>query len=259
MNNKVWSSNPLERLAAAKQLNELEIQKLHEELAKDCPIKPWPFGNATTVNPFLVTLGASPGNSPESRVHGSLKEKCRQFPTAGEPHPGVSYNDDKHFWDKIRFLAQTILASQNFDQDEVLSLFGNLNLDTSLNGNAKDVLINPKFAAWILKTIRYRLRPRFIIALGLSTQLRTNRSIRDVFERFFPGFKLDRPNREIPFAGYRKRNYVFREWDFSSVNHGDVTLVFWPQHPSQVPFTKFETWSAACHEFKERHSLSFLP
>ena len=88
MNNKVWSSNPLERLAAARQLNELEIKELHEDLAKDCPIKPWPFGNATTVNPFLVTLGVSPGNSPESGDHGFFKGKCRQFPTAGEPHPG---------------------------------------------------------------------------------------------------------------------------------------------------------------------------
>ena len=253
MNSKVWSSIPSERLAAARHLSELELKELHVDLAKDCPIIPWPYGNATTVNPFIVTLGVSPGNSPASGDYAFLEESGHQFPTAGEPHPEIFYRDTKRYWDKIRFLAQTTLASQNFDQDDILSLFGNTNLATERSGDAKDVSIKPKFAAWILHTIRCKLRPRFIIALGLPTYLQNNRSILNVFERFFPGFRLGHPNREIQFEGCTTKKFMFREWDFSSIDHGEVTLVFWPQHPSRPPFTNFEIWKAACHEFEERH------
>ena len=87
----------------------------------------------------------------------------------------------------------------------------------------------------------------------IGVYLQNNRSILNVFERFFPGFRLGHPNREIQFEGCTTKKFMFREWDFSSIDHGEVTLVFWPQHPSRPPFTNFEIWKAACHEFEERH------
>ena len=62
----LWSDSVSERLKAARSLGGAELHDLRRELCRGCPVEPWPYGNATTVNPLLVTLGASPGASPRS-------------------------------------------------------------------------------------------------------------------------------------------------------------------------------------------------
>ena len=60
----LWSDSVGERLRSASALSEPELEAVHAELCEGCPVEPWPYGNATSINPLLVTLGPSPGNSP---------------------------------------------------------------------------------------------------------------------------------------------------------------------------------------------------
>lgn len=255
MNKKLWSSKPLERLKAARQMTSTELKQLHKNLGKGCPVEPWPYGNATTVNPFLVTLGVSPGNSPAAGDTTFLRAGGHQLPTAGAPHPGTRYRDPRRYWDKVRILARTTVMGADANEDDVLSLFGNINLDTGQSGQAENVVVKAEFAAWVLHSIRYHLKPRYVVMLGLPTYLRSNRDIAEIFEKTFPGFKVERPHREVPFHAYEKKRFVFREWDIANECSEGLTLVMWPQHPSQSPFTNLEFWHAACQEFAERHKL----
>lgn len=251
----LWSPKPIERLTAARQVSAAELRRIHERLCRDCPVNPWPFGNATVVNPFLVTLGASPGGSPAANDEGDHIAGGQPLPTAGTPHCGTFYRDTRGYWDKVRLLARMSLLDPEADQHDSLSLFGNLNLDTSESGQATNSTANPVFVAWLSRTIRFELRPRFIIMLGLSTYLRNNPGIAGILEKTFPGFDPKRPQRKVRFCAYTTKELAFREWDIPSGDRSDMTIVMWPQHPSRSPFSSFELWKESCREFAERYRL----
>ncbi len=255
MKKDLWSPNPFERLHAARQITASELESLHNEFGTDCPVEPWPFGNATVVNPIIVTLGVSQGNSPAIGDKGSYDADGHVFPTSGTPHPGIRYRDTAGYWDKLRKLAKTTVLSPDSCENDYLSLFGNLNLDTGLSGEAMNVEVRSEFAAWILGTIRHKLRPRFVLLLGLSTYLRSNNHVAEVFQQTFTGFDIKRPLREIPFQAYESKKLVFREWDISIENNRLLTIVMWPQHPSRAPFSNSTLWQASCDEFAARHRL----
>lgn len=251
----LWASTPKERLRAARSLPADELAQIHKALGEHCPVEPWPYGNATVINPFLVTLGVSPGGSPAAGDTKAPAIGGDPLPTAGKPHPGTYYRDTRGYWDKVRLLARLTVMGQATDENESLSLFGNLNLDTGQSGEARNVAVKFDFAAWILRAIRYGLRPRFVVMFGLSTYLRTNHGTAEILEDVFPGFDLKKPHREVSFSAYSQKNLVFREWDIPFANGDELTLVMWPQHPSRAPFSNAELWRASCEEFAVRHRL----
>lgn len=221
-----------------------KVSQLRSSLVKGCPIEPWPYGNSTSINPFIVTLGVSPGVS-HQKGDQVYHRGGNQFPTAGTPHPGVYYKDTKKYWCKIRFLAQTTLEAYNVGRDDALSLFGNLNLDTRRNASPDKASVDPAFATWVLQMIRCKLRPHFVVMLGMLGFLRNNKSIHEAFNKSFSGFNVNDPHHTFPFKGYKKKQFQFRQWNF-----GDLTLVMWPQSPTHSPFaSNLEAWKAACGEF----------
>ena len=249
----IWGSSKNARLAAAKAIPEGDLKKINELLCLDCPITPWPFGNATSINPLLVTLGASPGGSPSDGDTGFLESGSHPFPTAGYPHPGTAYQDTKGYWDKMRGLASEFLTPDGGSLNDALALFGNVNLDTSCNGKAQQVIVDLAFANWVLKLISNGLRPRFLVLLGLSGYLQSNPEVNKLFEQTFQGFDSRRPHRKIRFSGYLEKNLIFREWDVFNNAGEELMIVMWPQHPSRVPFVSMDTWRASCTEFSERY------
>lgn len=253
MNSDLWAPSPRERLHAARHLTFTELKEVHKDLIRGCPVEPWPYGNATVINPFLVTLGVSPGNSPAAGDTQYLAAGGHQFPTAGSPHPGTRYRDTAGYWDKLRLLAQVTLKTSGTNEDDALSLFGNLNLDTGQNGEARNVTVKADFASWIVRTISNGLRPRFVVMLGLSTYLHANRYVAEILEDAFPGFELKRPHREVHFDAYSQKRLVFREWDIPCKNGDELTIVMWPQHPSRAPFSNSALWHASCTEFAKRY------
>jgi hypothetical protein len=85
-----------------------------------------------TVNPYVVFLGASPGNSPVAGDSGYLTRESYELPTAGIPHPGIYYPDLRHYFDRIRELGQIIIQSRapGLTEPQTHALLGQLNLGT---------------------------------------------------------------------------------------------------------------------------------
>ena len=104
--------------------------------------------------------------------------------------------------------------------------------------------VNPDFVRWLLQTIKHKLRPRFLVCLGLNDKLKKE-PLRSAFETTF-GLKLDEPDDK-----YRFDSYFFREWN---VADGQLKIVFWPNHPRWPPVATFKDWKKACEEFKNRNS-----
>ena len=94
----IWGESASQRLDAAKRIAEPQLKSIQGRLSEGCPVKPWPYGNATSINPLLLTLGMSPGNSPAQ--NDDVAPDVLDPPTAGKPHPHVRcYQDSRGYWD----------------------------------------------------------------------------------------------------------------------------------------------------------------
>ena len=244
---RIWSDSIGERLRGARALSDSALSRLHEELCRGCPVPPWPYGNATTINPLLVTLGPSPGGSPDRAVP-DLAGRPIELPTAGARHPHANYEDGKNYWRKIRRLARMIVQAGTTSGENSYALFGNMNLDPRRSGQASDVRIDDKFGRWVLRTIRDGLRPRFLVCLGLKGKPEAMRLLAQAF-----GIDPATPHEQHPLACYEQKRLVFREWDCEGSAGNPIKLVLWPQHPSRAPFTNIDIWGNACQEFAYRH------
>lgn len=244
----LWCESASRRLRAAKSLTAPQLDYIHKALCEGCPVEPWPYGNATSINPLLVTLGVSPGDSPQA---GDLDTAPLKLPPAGSPHPHVkNYQDGKRYWDKVRHLARAVITPPDGSETDAYALFGNMNLDPKRSGDASRVAINPTFAEWVLRTIKCQLRPRWLVCLGLKGKLEQE-PLRQIFESIFE-LNLGKPDEQHQLLASNKK-YFFREWQVDA-GSDPLTVVLWPNHPSRPPFGDFELWRGACEQFRVRHA-----
>ena len=248
---ELWGASRTERLSSARSLASDELSAIHDNLRRGRTDPGWPYGSATSINPLLVILGASPGNSPKRDDRHFVTREPFEPPTAGKPHSGVFYSDSTGYWDKVKVLARILLDADGSLGDDALALFGTMNLATVASASASDVQIDDAFARWVLATIRDGLRPRVLVLLGLRGRLKElSRLFADIFE----GFDVRHPHHEYALEKYQAKRLVFREWEFPG-NHGSpLLLVDWPQHPSRSPFSDPRWWRAACEQFAARRS-----
>ena len=180
------------------------------------------------------------------------------MPTAGEPHPGVRYQDTRLHWDSMRLLATTLLGkAEDASGNDALTQFGHMNLDTRARGKAEDVSVTLPFATWVLVSLRDILRPRVLVLLGLTTFLARsrNRPVRRLIESTFFGVQLARPQATYSVEALSGLNYVFREWDIKLPDGCDMKLVLWPQRIGRAPIgsSNLDRWRNVWEEFKARH------
>ena len=251
---RIWGGSISERLSGARALSVSALNAVHADLCQDCPVAVWPYGNATSINPLLVTLGPSPGGSP-NRGDPAPAGKPLELPTVGVRHPHTTYEDERKFWPKVRLLARTVVQAGTTSIEDSYALFGNMNLDSSRSGEASGVQIDPVFGEWVLSTIRDGLRPRIVICLGLKSKPEAIRLLAQAFGEF----DIAKPHTEHPLECYKKTRLVFREWDCTGPTGNQIKIVLWPQHPSRSPFTNLETWQGACQEFADRHRCLIRP
>ena len=250
---RIWGDSISERLSGARSLSGPSLAAVRGDLCEGCPVPVWPYGNATPINPLLVTLGASPGGSPSG---GDPGVKPLDLPTAGVRHPHTKYEDGKGFWRGIRCLARTVIQSGTTSGEDSYALFGNMNLDPNRSGRVSDVQIDPAFGEWVLRTIRDKLRPKFVICLGLKGKPEAVRLLSQAFD----GFNPKEPHVERALECYQGKRFELREWDCVGPRGNRIKLVLWPQHPSRPPFLNNpETWRDACREFAERHRGALRP
>ena len=169
---ELWGESARARLSAALALTPAELNAIHERLCRGCVEPVWPYGSATSINPLLVVLGPSPGDSPARGDTDHRNQTPFPLPTRGKSHRGVRYPDKngRGYWYRVRMLAEMLLdADGTLGEGDALALFGNTNLSTKPSGTACDVELSLPFVRWVLETIRDGLRPRVLVLLGLRS------------------------------------------------------------------------------------------
>ena len=168
----LWANDPLVRLATARTLSERAQAATTRRLVSTAPIRPWPYGMPTVANPWVVVLGVSPGDSPAAGDRMLDTTGARYAPpTFGIAHPGFSYRDARHYWDKVRVLCAAVLRAQSptLTERDCLALSGHLNLGTGRNGRGTTAATDPVLATWVADLLGTQLRPRVVIGVGLGS------------------------------------------------------------------------------------------
>ena len=251
----LWSDDPAERLTAARE--KAAVGDLPASIGKTAPMKPWPYGMPSSINPFVVFLGPGPGNAAPVD-----DPDCRPYdlPTAAEAHPGLYVRDRRGYWDRVRTLGSIIVHAHapTISDEEAHALIGQLNLSTKQSGKAGDVKFEPEYCRWVPEVILDYLRPSYVILLGLL-------GLRDRLETDFDPLdkpkmrgRWNKPDRCFPFTAYTATQYKFRIWNLKRPDGKTIRFVMWPQHPGRAPMTSDDWWQKSGHEFMTRMRRSSI-
>jgi hypothetical protein len=239
----LWSDDPRERLEAARGSDGKEIS---ERISAGSPTPGrWPYGMPTSINPYVVFVGPSPGNSPPK---GDNKhKKCDPYdrPTFGKPHEGLFVPDGRGYWDRVQELGHRLIGIE--DKDGALALVGQLNFGVGQFGKSSDAPLEPEYRQWVPQVLMNELRPSYVILFGLGSWLLKPET--NPFD--YLGINRSNPDECFRFEAYQKAKYHFRLWRRTRPDGRSITFVLWPQHPSRAPMTKSELWEAAAEEFTE--------
>jgi hypothetical protein len=231
----LWSTDPVARLTAARAQTRAARLALTQDLTTTSPVRPWPYGMPTVVNPWVVVVGVSPGDSAVA-IDRTLDTQSAYYeaPTFGVPHPGFNYADTRYYWDKVRQLCCAIVRSYSplMSWADCLALSGHLNLSTGRAGRATNARIDPATTTWVGDLLGARLRPRVVIGVGLGSVV-ADADFKRAWGRSALPIDWARPVVEMPLEGYA---YRFRMWECETDRGQPLTLMLWPNHPSRHPF-----------------------
>lgn len=225
----IWSDNPAERLAAARDPRIVGDWRLR--IGACAPMQPWPYGMPTSINPVVLFLGASLGGSPPTG--DPVHQKCEAYdlPTAGQPHLGLYVPDRRNYWDRVREAGMMFVQAHQPGMPELdaHALIGQLNLGTGQFGRAENAPLEPSYCRWVPEAILDHLRPSYVVLLGLKSILSSS-TMFDPAGRL--GINWRKPDERFPFIGYTRAKYSFRLWRRMRPHGGKIRFVLWPQPPT---------------------------
>jgi hypothetical protein len=243
----LWSDDPAERIAAARDPQ--CVADWPSRIGATAPVQPWPYGMPTSINPFIVFLGASPGNSPplSDPRHRSLEPY--DLPTTGIPHWGITAKDKRHYWDRVRDLGTYIIRARSpqLSDEQAQALLGQLNLGTGQFGQARNAPFEADYCRWVPAVILDLLRPAYVLLFGMQSRLRRAEQQFDPLGSL--GIDWNAPDECFPFSAYKASNYKFRIWRVKRPDGRIMRVVQWPQHPSRAPMTNPHWWQESGREF----------
>ncbi len=219
----LWSNKPEERLAAARDA--ATVADWPERIGVTAPVQPWPFGMPCSINPFVLFLGKSPGNSP---APGEKARPNYSLPTAACSHRGLHYPDSRGYWLRIRKLGSIIVKryAPQMTESDTLALVGQLNLGTGMFGEAKNAPFDPEYCRWVPDVVLDHLKPAYLILVGLNG-IRTSNGEFDPNNRF--RIDWNRAQKEFPFKAYEPKQYRFRLWNSQRTDPESTTENQWFQ------------------------------
>ncbi len=214
---------------------------------------PWPYGMPSSADPYVMVIGASPGNSPEqSGSVSSNDDLSYDPPTFGQAHSGFFYRDSKGYWDKVRNLCGGIIkaASPCLTEAEAIAVSGHLNLGVARSGNAADGVVDARLISWVSGLLGSVLSPKIVVCFGLNgilTKAQNNAAWKSAPGALMVDWK--KPHCKLDFHGYS-----FRIWNATRADGESVLVCMWPNHPSRHPFsgpTDGRFWREAVTAFCE--------
>lgn len=239
----------MERLAAARDPE--VVGNWPDRISATAPVKPWPYGMPSSINPFVVFLGASPGGSPPAG--DSTHVVCAPYPAPNaSAHPKLGKEQDaRHYWSRVCELGSMIVQAHapEVSDSQAHALIGQLNLGTEQHGNVGDAAFDPKYCSWVLEVILDYLRPSYVVMPGLRSRLTKRGAGFDPSRRL--GIDWNKPDQCFSFQAYKRVQYKFRLWNRKRSDGKAVRFILWPQHPSRAPMTDGRIWKESAREFCE--------
>ena len=243
----IWAKDPKLRLDVRMVDQRLQY-RLKLDLTQRCPVQPWPYGMPTTVNPWLVIVGISPGAG--NHTPAEIRERRKDYvPCCGDPHRNFNLGGSwKGYWPKIRELC-TLLLAEELDSDwNALSVCGHLNLGEGQSGTGNRNAIDPKLLRWIPDVVSKQLRPEVVILLGMK-KLREDGEL-DPWKGGPLGFVVEDEPRVEPFRISRgKKKVCFRMWENPQRGYPNRVIML-PNHPSRPPMTNPKQRALLIHQLK---------
>ena len=234
-----------------------ELEDKVRGLVNSCPLGRWPAGMPASIDPKVVLIGVSPGNSP-----GAAENRRTQAPSGFRSEPSLYKESDSHFywpdsrryWEKLRFLAQSIskISSPGIDERSAISVTTHLNLGTGSAGAADETSVEKAIIKWVSYLLGTFHNPDFVFLFGLNSLVK-KKEITEAWEHP-KGLSINwhKPHTVYPMKSYQRQTLKFREWDVTNRLGHTMKVVTWPNHPSRPPFTSWEIWQRSVEEFCKR-------
>ncbi len=236
-------------------LSKDEVAKKQAELIASTPEKQWPDGFPASIDPKLVIVGVSAGNSPDVAAEESRQRGEAYFESAPSVDKSESshfyYPDGRRYWRKIRLLV-TAFAQDNspsMSEKDALAVSTAINLGTGSAGRATRESVEESYVKWASKFLNQYSNPDCVIFVGLKNIL----SCPDVAKWWNDGGLIvdwRKPDHVLPFKS-GAINFWFRQWNVRNANQHAFRLIQWPTHPSQRAFWSIEEWRRSVTTYLE--------
>lgn len=253
-------SDYVQHLRRLRTLPSSELEAQVQSLIDRTPENVWPGGFPASLDPKLVVIGVSYGNSPHAASEQQRSEGQDYFVS----RPGVQVGDDSHFyypdsrayWKKIRHLSMAYFSSRQPEMSQVdaLSLTTHINLGTGVAGSASKHDVEKNYVQWASRLLAQTHKPDLVVLVGLKRILKDPEVA--AWWNHAEGLPVNwrKPEHAFKFQACG-RNYSYESWEVSNGLGHTVQVVLWPNHPSRAPFSAFSEWKRSVDGFLQ-HSLS---
>ncbi|MDO8895442.1 hypothetical protein [Nitrosomonas sp.] len=247
-------NNHLEALKRLKSLPKVEIDKIVNQLVTATPEKTWPDGFPASIDPKLLLIGISYGNSPDKNSENKRQNEEGDF--ASQPcaikdkSSHFYYPDTRRYWEKLRYLSHSYFKNScnSFSETDAISLTTHINLGTGSAGKASVADVEEEYVKWASKLVNCNHNPDLVILFGLSRIIR-DRKVNQWWNHQ-TGIQIDweKPDYTREFSANGKK-YKHRLWTATNSNGHQIKIDIWPNHPSRHPFGSFDLWKQSVDEF----------
>jgi hypothetical protein len=157
-----------QHLEALKALPPAEQLLRIEALCAKSPRASWPYGMPASIDPKLVLVGVSPGNSPG---RGAGKDWISR-PTIEKDRKRSHfyYPDSANYWRKLRYLADAFFCREGTDlsENDAVSLCTHFNLGTGSAGQASKKNVERDIIEWVSRLLNADHNPDLVVMFGLA-------------------------------------------------------------------------------------------
>lgn len=237
--------------------NDSMVERQTRILLEGSPFSEWPCGMPASIDPELVFIGVSPGNSPmpEDTISSQAASQPPRFVSAPTVHkPNNShfyYPDSSKYWEKLRYLAHQyfLLENDGITENAAISRCSHFNLGTGDAGTATKHDVEEDVVKWVSSLLDRIHKPELVILFGLNSILKDEEI--SSWWNHSQGLTVpwSTPHEQRRLTSYHGRSYRFREWRVKASSGNELKLLMWPNHPSRPPFRNIEFWQRTVREY----------
>jgi len=159
-------------VAAIAKLGTDERARILARLLRGCPETTWPDGMPCSLDPKLVLIGVSPGNSPGNS--SSCVRYVGELSTSIDTTSNFYYPDARRYWDKVRYLASAFVShhDRTVSETDALLVTSHFNLGVGSAWTATTAAVEEPYVRWVSGLLNNVLKPDLVVLFGLGSILK---------------------------------------------------------------------------------------